>query len=151
MLYFKFAKLLQRPFPKTRLQAVRPPVYSKQKLQHKFPHRKQKRKISNKIYTLDHGWPESITARRSFPRKFFARCGHVQRTATNLVPAFLPPIGPPLTRVCQAQQLTLFMLSCHLLDPPSHEFAKRVKDDTYTALKQNSDYNASDSHDDSVQ
>ena len=75
--------------------------------------------------TLDHGWPESITARRSFPRKFFARCD----TATNLVPAVLPPIG----------------------NPPSQEFAKHVKDDTYTALEQNSDYNASDSHDDSAQ
>ena len=32
----------------------------------------------------DHGWPESITARRSFARKFFARCGHEQRAATNL-------------------------------------------------------------------
>ena len=77
---------------------------------------------------LDHGWPESVTARRSFQRKFFARCCNGQYTASNLVPAILPPIGPP----------------------PSHEFAKHVKDDTYTALEQNSDYNANGSHDDSV-
>ena len=47
-----------------------------------------------------------------------------QVPATNLVLAILPPIS----------------------DPPSHEFAKHVKDDTYTALMQNSDYNANDSH-----
>ena len=45
---------------------------------------------------------------------------------------------------------SLFLLSCYLSDPPSHEFAKHVKADTYTALMQNSDYNASDSRDDSV-
>ena len=53
-----------------------------------------------------YGWPESITARQSFPRKWFARCGHEQHTATNLVPAILPPIGPPLTSLPSMSNMT---------------------------------------------
>ena len=78
---------------------------------------------------LDHGWPPKASQPGDDSRASFL----LDVVTSN------------------TQQLTLFLLSCHLSDPPSHEFAKHVKDDTYTALAQNSDYNAHDSHDDSVQ
>ena len=46
-----------------------------------FPKR---RDMSEKNETLDHGWPESITAPRSFPRKFLARCAICQLRANRV-------------------------------------------------------------------